>query len=81
MIPDGGGRVAAFRKPITGAGKVAALLARLAQVPDFAATTAWLNGMPGTRVHVGGAATAVSLLVEDGRITRVYAIRNPDKLG
>jgi hypothetical protein len=45
------------------------------------ATTAWLNGMPGARVDVGGAATAVSPVVEDGRITRIYAIRNPRKLG
>jgi hypothetical protein len=32
-------------------------------------------------VYIGGAATAVSLVVEDGRITRIYAIRNPQKLG
>jgi hypothetical protein len=37
--------------------------------------------MPGARIHVAGAATAVSLVVEDGRITRIYAIRNPDTLG
>jgi len=81
LISDGGGQVAAIRKPITGAERVAAFLVRAAQFPDFAATTAWLNGMPGARIDVGGAATAVSLVVEDGRITRIYAIRNPDKLG
>ncbi len=37
--------------------------------------------MPGVRMDINGAATAVSLVVEDGRITRIYAIRNPDKLG
>jgi hypothetical protein len=77
----GGGRVAAARKPIAGAQKVAAVLAAAVRVPDFAATTAWLNGMPGARIYVAGAAPAVSLVVEDGRITRIYAIRNPDKLG
>jgi RNA polymerase sigma-70 factor (TIGR02957 family) len=81
VISDGGGRVAAARKPIAGAQKVAAVLAAAERFPDFAATTAWLNGMPGARIYVAGAATAVSLAVEDGRITRIYAIRNPDKLG
>jgi RNA polymerase sigma-70 factor (TIGR02957 family) len=81
LISDGGGQVAAIRKPITGAERVVAFLVRAAQFPDFVATTAWLNGMPGARIDVGGGATAVSLVVEDGRITRIYAIRNPDKLG
>ena len=81
LIADGGGVVAAARKPIIGAEKVVAFLARVAQVPDFVATTAWFNGMPGARIDVDGDATAVSLVVEDGRITRIYAIRNPHKLG
>jgi RNA polymerase sigma-70 factor (ECF subfamily) len=37
--------------------------------------------MPGARIQVGDASAAVSLLVEDGRITRIYAISNPQKLG
>ncbi|MBA8824353.1 RNA polymerase sigma-70 factor (ECF subfamily) [Saccharopolyspora lacisalsi] len=81
VVADGGGQVAAARKPITGVEKVAAFLARAARVPDLAATTAWFNGTPGARIDIGGAATAVSPVVEDGRITRVYAIRNPNKLG
>jgi len=81
VISDGGGVVPTARKPVTGAEKVAAVLAAAVRVPDFAAATTWLNGMPGARIYVAGAATAVSLAVEDGRITRIYAIRNPDKLG
>ncbi len=80
-ISDGGGLATAARKPITGAERVVAVLARAAKVPDFAATAAWLNGMPGARIDIAGAPTAVSLVVEDGRITRIYAIRNPHKLG
>jgi RNA polymerase sigma-70 factor (TIGR02957 family) len=80
LIADGGGLEGAVRKPIAGAGKVAAFLARAGRLPDFAATTAWLNGTPGARVNAGGAPTAVSLLIEDGLITRIYAIRNPRKL-
>jgi RNA polymerase sigma-70 factor (ECF subfamily) len=37
--------------------------------------------MPGARFDFDGAAAAMSLVVEDGRITRVYAINNPHKLG
>src|SRR6266568_5983680 len=81
LVADGGGLVAAARKPIIGVEKVVAFLARAAEVPDLVATTAWFNGMPGARIDIGGAATAVSLVVEDGRITRIYAIRNPHKLG
>lgn len=81
LITDGGGQVAAARKPISGVAKVATFLSRTAaRVPDLVATTAWLNGMPGARIDTGGATTAVSLVVEDGRITRIYAISNPHKL-
>ncbi|MGH9079761.1 MAG: RNA polymerase sigma-70 factor [Acidimicrobiales bacterium] len=80
LIADGGGLVRAARKPITGVDSVAAFLVRLGELPDLVATTAWLNGMPGARVDVDGEATAVSLVVEDGRITQIYAIRNPQKL-
>jgi RNA polymerase sigma-70 factor (ECF subfamily) len=45
------------------------------------ATATWFNGTPGTRVDVGGTVMAVSLVVEDGQITRIYAIANPNKLG
>ncbi len=81
LISDGGGLVAAARRPLSGAQKVAAFMARLAQVPNLVSTIAWFNGMPGIRFDVGDEATAVSLAVEDGRITRIYAIRNPHKLG
>jgi RNA polymerase sigma-70 factor (TIGR02957 family) len=80
-IADGGGVVPALRKPVTGAETLAALLARVAETRGFVATTAWLNGMPGARFDFDGAAAAMSLVVEDGRITHIYAINNPHKLG
>jgi RNA polymerase sigma-70 factor (TIGR02957 family) len=80
IISDGGGVVQTARKPITGAEKVLALMARAARFPDFAVTSTWLNGMPAARVRVDGATSALSLVVEDGRITRIYAIANPHKL-
>ena len=81
LIADGGGLAAAARRPIIGVENVSAFLARAAKLPDLVAATACLNGMPGARFDVGGETTAVSLVVEDGRITRIYAMRNPDKLG
>jgi predicted amidohydrolase len=42
-----------------------------------------LNGALGVRIvgTVDGADTAISFVIEDGRISRIYAIRNPAKLG
>jgi hypothetical protein len=81
LIADGGGLVPAARKPLIGAERVVAFLARVADLSNLVATTAWFNGMPGARFNVAGDDTAVSLVVEDGLITRIYAIRNPNKLG
>lgn len=72
--------MAAARRPISGVEKVVAFLTRAAKVSDFVATPAWLNGMPGARIDAGGA-TAVSVVVEGGRITGIYVIANPHKLG
>ena len=81
LIADGGGLVPAARKPLTGAERVVAFLARVTDLSDLVATTAWLNGMPGARFNVAGDDTAVSLVIENDLITRIYAIRNPNKLG
>ncbi|MFJ8814698.1 RNA polymerase sigma-70 factor [Amycolatopsis thermoflava] len=81
VISDGGGVVPAARKPVVGAERVAALLARAAELTGFTASATWVNGMPGVRLDVSGSAAALSLVVEDGRITRIYGINNPHKLG
>ncbi len=80
-VADGGGLAAAARRPIRGAERVAAFLIGAAHSLDFEATPVWLNGSPGILIDIGGQVdTAVSLAVENGRITRIYAIRNPHKL-
>jgi RNA polymerase sigma-70 factor (ECF subfamily) len=82
LVADGGGLVAAARQPIVGADRVAAFLSQAAGREHFEVSAAWLNGSPAARVDIGGELdTAVSVAVEDGRITRIYAIRNPRKLG
>ena len=61
---------------------MATLLSRFRTIaPDAVVGTVRLNGAPAARIDLdGGLDTAVSLVVEDGRITRIYAIRNPHKL-
>ena len=81
IVADGGGVAAAARHPIRGAERVAAFLIAAARTLDFEAKAVWLNGSPAARIDIAGALdTAVSLSVEDGRITRIYAVRNPHKL-
>jgi len=84
LVADGGGAVQAVVNPVLGAKKVANLLRPFNQLaPDAALLPVLLNGAPGLRIvgTVDGADTAVSFVVEDGRISRIYAIRNPAKLG
>ncbi|MET8961472.1 RNA polymerase sigma-70 factor [Streptomyces sp. NPDC004074] len=80
LIADGGGIVAAVRIPIHGAGPVAKLLARANQVVAFETAAVWLNGAPAVRIDIDGEPTAVSLAVANGRITRLFVMRNPRKL-
>jgi RNA polymerase sigma-70 factor (ECF subfamily) len=82
LVADSGGLVQAVRRPIHGAGAVAKLLARAEHGPvTFQSRTVWLNGAPALRIELDGElGAAVSLVVEDGRITRVYIMRNPHKL-
>ena len=67
-----------------GAKKVANLLRTF---PKFGAgariVPVTLNGSPAAKIVdvVDGYDTAISMVVEDGRITRIYAVRNPAKLG
>jgi RNA polymerase sigma-70 factor (ECF subfamily) len=79
LIADGGGIAAAALAPVHGAELVARVLANASQ-HEFASATVWLNGAPAGRIEVAGEPAAVSLVVEDGRFTRVYLVRNPRKL-
>jgi len=81
-VADGGGLAAAFRHPVAGAERVARLLARFAAVaPDAHGETIWLNGAPAVRIDLDGQLHAtISLVINDGRITRIYAVNNPQKL-
>jgi ketosteroid isomerase-like protein len=83
VVADGGGLAPAARRPIAGRDKVLAYLARFREVvPEVDITTPLVNGAVGMRIDPGGELeTAITFVVEDGRITRMYAVRNPHKLG
>jgi RNA polymerase sigma-70 factor (TIGR02957 family) len=82
VVSDGGGMVAAARRPIESAERVGTFLAGLARLAgDFEAVPVWLNGGPAARFDIDGELnTVASLEFANGRITRIYAIRNPHKL-
>jgi RNA polymerase sigma-70 factor (TIGR02957 family) len=82
LVADSGGVVPAPIRPVSGAKTVARLLSRFAALaPGARVGTTWLNGAPALRIDPAGQFdSAVSLTVEGGRITRIYAIRNPHKL-
>jgi RNA polymerase sigma-70 factor (ECF subfamily) len=82
VLADGGGVVTAAVRPIEGAHRVAAFLGGLTRKVDaFEVTPMWLNGGPAMRVDIDAALdTVASMVVVDGRITHIFAIRNPQKL-
>jgi RNA polymerase sigma-70 factor (ECF subfamily) len=82
VVGDGGGLAPTIPKPVRGAAKLAPVMARFAEeAPGARAFIVDLNAGIAARIDPGGEHdTAVSFVVEDGRITRIYAIRNPHKL-
>lgn len=81
MITDGGGVVAAGLAPFHGADLVASILAGAkAKTAELATTAVWFNGAPAGRIDFDGEPAAASVEVADGRITRIYVVRNPAKL-
>ena len=82
LVADGGGLVPAVRQPVTGADSVARLLVAFAsQSTDAVVSSMSMNGAPALHIELNGKLdTAIGLTVEDGQVTRIYAIRNPHKL-
>ncbi|WP_255953997.1 RNA polymerase sigma factor SigJ [Streptomyces odontomachi] len=79
---DGGGLVPAALHPIEGAEQVAHFFAgRMDAVPDITLLESTVNGQPGLVAHLDGAPVSVLAFdVEGDRITRIWAVLNPDKL-
>ena len=82
-LSDGGGKVQAVPTPVVGADKVARLLT--AGLPRIAAAAtlepAQVNGYPALIVRVDGQVdTVIAVRIDDGLISGLYAVRNPEKL-
>ncbi|MEV0291376.1 MULTISPECIES: RNA polymerase sigma-70 factor [unclassified Kribbella] len=83
LLGDGGGVKQAVPRPIVGADKVARLLsAGLPNLPaDVAVEPVQINGYPGLIVRIDGEIDdVVALRIDEGLITGLYVIRNPEKL-
>jgi RNA polymerase sigma-70 factor (ECF subfamily) len=83
---DGGGKRPAGPAPVVGIDAVMALLTRLAKLfatkPSQLVRFATINGLPGyVTVEPDGELQTTALEIVDGKIARVYIMRNPDKLG
>ncbi len=82
ITSDGGGQATAARHPVEGAGLVSRFLAGIAaRAPDLTVAERTVNGQPGLIAQRGGTTvTVLAFGIEGDRITRIWAIRNPDKL-
>jgi RNA polymerase sigma-70 factor (TIGR02957 family) len=83
LVADGGGVANAVRVPLTGAARIARAIAAFRKLAPEGSVLApmLINGAPGARMDVRGLLdTVISFAVEEGRITRIYVLRNPQKL-
>ena len=80
LVTDGGGVKKAALRPILGCDKVVRFLGAVVQGPT-AADVVVVNGAPALRFVVDGELdTVMSMIIEDGLVTGMYAVRNPAKL-
>jgi RNA polymerase sigma factor (sigma-70 family) len=82
-VTDGGGRIHATRKLITGAERIAAVLVRVARRYELARTdTMEVGGETALAIHGDGGLFAVDTfdIGADGRIRVLHRVLNPDKL-
>ncbi|GLY70682.1 RNA polymerase sigma-70 factor [Amycolatopsis taiwanensis] len=82
-LGDGGGVKHAALRPVAGAGKVArGLVAGLRKITAAVSLQpAQVNGYPALILRLDGEIdTVTAVRIDDGRITGLYAVRNPEKL-
>ncbi|WP_433664197.1 RNA polymerase sigma-70 factor [Nocardia sp. CA-128927] len=83
LLGDGGGIKQAVPRPVIGSDKVARLLAvgfdRIRA--EMSVEPVQVNGSPGLIYRLAGEVdTVLALRIDDGLITGLYAVRNPEKL-
>jgi len=83
IYSDGGGKVAAARRPVLGAEKVAKFFINVRRLVEARVHVrfATINAEPGVLVFVNDKLEqSMTFELSDGRIRAVYVVRNPDKL-
>ncbi|WP_063050023.1 RNA polymerase sigma-70 factor [Nocardia arthritidis] len=82
LLGDGGGVVQATLSPVVGADRVAGVLAGgLGRFAASARQPAQVNGYPALIIRQDGEIdTVLALRIDDGLVTGLYAVRNPEKL-
>ncbi|MFJ3877802.1 RNA polymerase sigma factor SigJ [Streptomyces sp. NPDC090077] len=83
LVADGGGLVGAVLHPVTGAERVARYLTGTGgrSTPGLALLERSVNGRPGLVARFGDTTVTVAAFDLAGdRITRIWAVRNPEKL-
>ncbi|GAA4219125.1 RNA polymerase sigma factor SigJ [Actinocatenispora rupis] len=82
MTADGGGVVSAALRPVEGGEQIARYIVGLAEkAPDMTIVERTVNGQPGLVAQRDGVTVVVAALdVSAGRITHIWAVRNPEKL-
>jgi RNA polymerase sigma-70 factor (ECF subfamily) len=79
FLGDGGGVVPAALAPVVGADTVARVLGRIAAAASL--QPAQVNGYPALIIRLSGKIdTVIAVRIDDGLITGLYAVRNPEKL-
>ncbi|MFF9347198.1 RNA polymerase sigma factor SigJ [Streptomyces sp. NPDC014734] len=82
MTADGGGLVGAALRPVEGAALIARYMVAIAdRAPGLELVERSVSGVPGLVARRAGVVTTVaSFDVTDGRVSRIWVVRNPEKL-
>ncbi|MFC7262763.1 RNA polymerase sigma factor SigJ [Streptomyces lutosisoli] len=82
MTADGGGLVGTVLRPVEGSERIAQYLIHIAgKAPGLTLLERTVNGRPGlVAQHAGVTVTVAAFSLTGGRITRIWAVRNPEKL-
>ncbi|MFC8448692.1 RNA polymerase sigma factor SigJ [Kitasatospora sp. NPDC057223] len=82
MVADGGGLVGAVLHPVEGSERIAEYLIHIAaKAPGLTLLERTVNGRPGLVAQHGGVTVTVAAFdLAGGRVTHIWAVRNPEKL-
>ncbi|MEV6586425.1 RNA polymerase sigma factor SigJ [Streptomyces acidicola] len=82
MTADGGGMAGTVLRPVEGGARIAQYMVAIAdKAPGLELLERSVNGVPGlVAQRAGVVVTVASFDVSDGHVTRIWVVRNPEKL-